>query len=167
MDERQRQEAVDAPDDESAREWVGIALRLAGQLCLVARDEAREVLAVPPVLTRVPGAKSWVRGLANLHGALLPVIDLRQYLGGGSTLQTRQTRILVLNHRELPAGFLVDEVLGFRRFKSTEFQPGAPSMAALSCEPYLAGGYHRGAEQWPVLSLRRLVDNPGFLDVAA
>jgi twitching motility protein PilI len=164
--ERRGRGAVDAAGEEAAREWVGIALRLAGELCLIARDEAREVLAVPPQLTRIPGAKAWVKGLANVHGGLLPVIDLRQYLGGGVTLQTRQTRILVANHREVPAGFLVDEVLGFRRFAATEFSGTAPAMSVAS-DQYLAGAFRRGAEQWPVLSLRLLVENPGFLDAAA
>jgi twitching motility protein PilI len=107
-----------------------------------------------------------VRGLANVHGTLLQVIDLRQYLGGGPTPQTRQMRILVANHREVPAGFLVDEVLGFRRFAEAEFS-GATAPTLLGCEQYLAGAFRRGAEQWPVLSLRLLVENPGFLDAAA
>jgi twitching motility protein PilI len=164
--ERRGRAATAQPAEQPAREWVGIALRMSGELYLVARDETREVLAVPPQLTRIPGAKPWVRGLANVHGALLPIIDLRQYLGGGPTPQTRQTRILVANHREVPAGFLVDEVLGFRRFADTEFSStAAPTL--LGCEQYLAGAFRRGAEQWPVLSLRLLVENPGFLDAAA
>ena len=98
------------------REWVGVALRMAGDLYLVAREETREVLGVPPSTTRVPGAKTWIRGLANVRGQLLPIIDLRQFLGSGVTPVTRNTRIVVVNHREIPAGLLVDEVLGFRRF---------------------------------------------------
>ena len=44
------------------REWVGIAFRLGGERFLVAREETREVLAYPTVVTRVPGAKLWIRG---------------------------------------------------------------------------------------------------------
>ncbi len=105
----------------TGREWVGVALRMAGELYLVAREETREVLGVPRELTRVPGAKPWIRGLANVRGQLLPIIDLRQFLGSGVTPLTRNTRVLVVNHREIPAGLLVDEVLGFRRFAEGEF----------------------------------------------
>ena len=94
----------------------GVALRMAGDLYLVAREETREVLGVPTGTTRVPGAKPWIKGLANVRGQLLPIIDLRQFLGSGVTPVTRNTRIVVVNHREIPAGLLVDEVLGFRRF---------------------------------------------------
>lgn len=164
--ERRGRAATATTGEPSVREWVGIALRMAGELYLVAREETREVLSVPAQLTRVPGAKSWIRGIANVHGTLLPIIDLRQYLGSGQTPQARNARVIVVNHREVPAGLLVDEVLGFRRFSEGEFSGSAPP-TIVRCEQYLAGAFRRGAEQWPVLSLRLLVENPGFLDAAA
>ena len=50
-------------ENAAGREWVGVALRMAGELFLAAREETREVLSVPNSITRVPGAKSWVRAL--------------------------------------------------------------------------------------------------------
>src|SRR5262244_731148 len=140
----------------SGREWVGVALRMAGDLYLVAREETREVLGVPGTVTRVPGGKQWIKGLANVRGQLLPVIDLRQFLGSGMTPLTRNTRIIVANHREIPAGLIVDEVLGFRRFAETEFSGDAPP-TVVRCDRYLAGAFRRGPEQWPVLSLRAML----------
>src|SRR5690606_28167887 len=67
------------------REWVGVAFRLSSENFLVAREETREVLGFPSVVTRVPGAKAWIRGIANVRGQLLPVVDLRAFLGGGMT----------------------------------------------------------------------------------
>src|SRR3569833_2611673 len=150
----------------SGREWVGVAMRLAGELYHVAREETREVLSVPNALTRVPGAKQWIKGLANVRGQLLPLVDLRQFLGSGVTPMTRNTRIIVVNHREIPAGLVVDEVLGFRRFAEGEFSGDAPPTVA-RCERYLAGAFKRGAEQWPVLSLRQLLESTAFSEAAA
>ena len=166
--ERRGRSASAVPGEEATtgREWVGVALRMAGELYLVAREETREVLSVPSQVTRVPGAKPWIKGLANIRGSLLPIIDLRQFLGSGTTPATRNTRIIVVNHREVPAGLLVDEVLGFRRFAETEFN-GETLPTIVRCERYLAGAFRRAQEQWPVLSLRLLVENPGFLDAAA
>lgn len=155
-----------AADAEKVGEWVGVALRMAGELYLVAREEAREVLGVPAQLTRVPGAKSWILGLANVRGQLLPIIDLRHFLGSGITPVTRNTRVLVVNHREIPAGLLVDEVLGFRRFAENEFSGDAPPTVA-RCERYLAGAFRRGHEQWPVLSLRTILESQSFAEAAA
>jgi twitching motility protein PilI len=150
----------------TGREWVGVALRMAGDLYLVAREETREVLGLPPSLTRVPGAKPWVKGLANVRGQLLPVVDLRQFLGSGVTPVTRNTRVVVVNHREIPAGLLVDEVLGFRRFAEGEFSGDAPPTVA-RCERYLAGAFRRASEQWPVLSLRSVLESSAFSEAAA
>ena len=40
-------------------------------------------MGYPAAVTRVPGAKGWMRGLSNVRGQLLPVIDLRAFLGVG------------------------------------------------------------------------------------
>ena len=147
-------------------EWVGVALRMAGDLYLVAREETREVLGEPTGTTRVPGAKPWIKGLANVRGQLLPIIDLRLFLGSGVTPVTRNTRVLVVNHREIPAGLVVDEVLGFRRFAESEFSGDAPPTVA-RCERFLAGAFRRGPEQWPVLSLRAVLESQAFSEAAA
>src|SRR6201989_28056 len=144
-----------AQESSTGKEWVGVALRMAGDLYLVAREETREVLGVPTSMTRVPGAKTWIKGLANVRGQLLPIIDLRLFLGSGMPPLTRDTRIVVVNHREIPAGLLVDEVLGFRRFAEGEFSGDAPPTVA-RCERYLAGAFKRASAQWPVLSLRQI-----------
>jgi len=149
-----------------AGDWVGVALRMAGELYLVAREEAREVLGVPTPLTRVPGAKSWILGLANLRGALLPIIDLRAFLGSGPTPASRNTRVVVANHREIPAGLLVDEVLGFRRFADADFTADVPP-TIVRCERYVAGSFRRGGEHWPVLGLRTLLEDPAFMEASA
>jgi twitching motility protein PilI len=148
------------------REWVGVAFRLSSENFLVAREETREVLGYPSLVTRVPGAKPWIRGIANVRGQLLPVVDLRAFLGGGMTNTGRSTRVLVANHREVPAGLLVDEVLGFRRFNDAEFSAVTPP-TIVRCDRYLAGAFRRGQETWPVFSLRSLLESDEFLQAAA
>jgi twitching motility protein PilI len=158
--------AGNVPEAAAGQEWVGVAFRMGGETFLVAREETREVLGYPTVVTRIPGAKNWVRGLANVRGQLLPMLDLRQYLGSGATASSRNTRVIVVNHREIPAGLMVDEVLGFRRFAENEFNAEAPP-TVIRCDSYLAGAFRRGGEVWPVLSLKSLVASPSFLQAAS
>lgn len=158
--------AVNAPETGAGREWVGVAFRMGGETFLVAREETREVLGYPAVITRIPGAKGWVKGLANVRGQLLPMLDLRQFLGSGATAPQRNTRVVVINHREIPAGLIVDEVLGFRRFAESEFDAEAPP-TVIRCDSYLAGAFRRGGEVWPVLSLKSLVESQSFLQAAS
>jgi twitching motility protein PilI len=158
--------AGNAPDSAAGLEWVGVAFRMGGETFLVAREETREVLGYPAVVTRIPGAKNWVKGLANIRGQLLPMLDLRQFLGSGPTTAGRNTRVVVVNHREIPAGLMVDEVLGFRRFAEAEFN-AEPPPTVIRCDSYLAGAFRRGGEVWPVLSLKSLVESQGFLQAAS
>ena len=154
------------PEAGGGLEWVGVACRMGGETFLAAREETREVLGYPAVITRIPGAESWVRGLANVRGSLLPMLDLRQFLGSGATTPGRNTRVVVVHHREIPAGLIVDEVLGFRRFAESEFTAEAPP-TVIRCDTYLAGAFRRGGEVWPVLSLKSLVESQSFLQAAS
>jgi len=164
-----RAQAIQAGNTRDARagnEWVGVSFRLGAETFLVAREETREVLGVPNFLTRVPGARAWIRGLANVRGQLLPVVDLRAFLGGGAIQIGRSARILVVNHRDVPAGLLVDEVLGFRRYNDNEFATQLPA-TLLHCDRYLAGAFRRGGEASPVFTLRHLLESDEFLMGAA
>jgi twitching motility protein PilI len=162
LERRAKAAAAGAREAGAGKAWIGVAFRMGGETFLVARDEAREIMGVPAPLTRVPGSREWIRGLANVRGQLLPVIDLKQYLGSGAAQPGRNTRVIVVNHREIPAGLIVDEVLGFRRFNEQDFH-GEPPPTIIRCERYLAGSFRRGTEAWPVFSLKRLVESPAFL----
>lgn len=152
--------------DVDVQEWVGIGFRLGAERFIVGRDEVREVLMVPSTVTRVPGAKTWIRGLANVRGHLLPVVDLRAFLGAGSGGSGRSSRVLVLNSNDLPVGLLVDEVFGFRRFLEGEHHGEQPD-TMIRCERFLEGSFERGAERWPVFRTRNLVSADEFRRAAA
>jgi twitching motility protein PilI len=148
-------------DDASAEEWVGIGLRLGQERFVVAREEIREVLMLPSTLTRVPGAKAWVRGLANVRGHLLPIADLRSFLGGGEVNGERSARVLVAASAEFPVGLVVDEVYGFRRFLQRERVSELPQVT-IRGDRYLQGAFRRGLEVWPVFSMNRLLESREF-----
>ena len=167
LEKRSRAGGVGAPAEAAAgAEWVGVAFRMGGETFLVAREETREVLGFPLAVTRIPGVKPWVKGLANVRGQLLPMIDLRQFLGSGVAVAGRNTRVVVVHHREIPAGLMVDEVHGFRRFAEREFSADPPP-TVIRCDSFLAGAFRRGGEVWPVLSLKSLVESQSFLQAAS
>lgn len=163
--ERRSRNAQSGIVDNQTREWTGIGFRIGDEQFVAARDEVREVLMLPDTMTRVPGAKRWLLGIANLRGHLLPLIDVKLMLGSGRTTLRRTTRVVSVNHREVPAGLVVDEVLGFRRFDDREFIDQVPE-TVVRCEKYLAGCYERGNDRWPVISLFDLVESNLFLQAA-
>lgn len=152
-------------DAGSSQQWVGVACRCGDQKLLVSRDEIREILVVPPA-TRVPGARPWIRGLANVRGQLLPLVDLHAFSGGEATVAGRSTRVVWVNHRTIPAGLMVDEVYGFRRFaRSGRLAPEADA-AEQPLQQYMTGIFASGDERWPVISLQDVVQSDAFLQAA-
>lgn len=150
---------------EGSADWVGIGCLLGTERYLIERSQVREVLMMPTMLTRVPRCKEWVAGLANLRGQLLPVIDLRLFLGAGSSQGLNSARVLVAENEDIMAGIIVDEVYGFRRFSNNEFAPQAPE-TELRCERYLDGACTRGADVWPILNMSKLLGASEFQQAA-
>jgi len=105
---------------EKGSEWSGIAFRVANASLVVALGEVVEILEFPDI-TFVPMTRPWVRGMANVRGSLLPVIDLNGYLNGSATKTTIRTRVLVIDHIDVFTGLVVDEVLGSSHFIHDEF----------------------------------------------
>ena len=60
-------------------------------------------------ITRVPFAADFIKGVINLRGSVLPVIDLKQRLGLAETPYTENTRIVTVNIDDLHID-LIDSV---------------------------------------------------------
>ena len=63
-------------------------------------------------ITRVPFASDFIKGVINLRGSVLPVIDLKRRLGLQDTEYTEDTRIVVVREDDLEVGMIVDAVTG-------------------------------------------------------
>lgn len=149
------------------REWVGIAFRIGNEMFLSSRGDVREVISVLPT-TRVPGTKVWLRGLANLRSQLLPIIDLSRFVGGNEHKHNPQERLLVVNHPKIPAGLIVDEVIGFRRFTEGELFKGKTAKTEYDgLNQYVLGTCERSDSAWSVLGLKKLVESAEFLQASA
>jgi purine-binding chemotaxis protein CheW len=73
-------------------------------------EQVREIRSVEKI-TRVPRSESYVKGIMNLRGLIIPVIDVKEKLGlGMHTATTVKQRILVANIADSLTGLLVDEV---------------------------------------------------------
>ena len=143
-----------------AQFWTGLGFRLGERWLVTPREDVREVI-VPPPLTRVPGARPWLLGLANVRGSLLPVCDLHRLLGEEHHTMARGARVLVYNSDRVPAGFLVDEVSGYRQFTPADQRPELAHEAG-PLQPYLLGGFVREAQPWLAVSLHKIAAGDAF-----
>jgi len=160
-----REHKAELPSQEEVQlEWAGIGFRLGGARYVAPLNEVTEILTYPE-LARVPHTKSWVLGVANVRGNLLPIMDLSGYLGRRPVALTRLSRTLVMDHDGVFAGLLVDEVLGMRHFLEEEWRDDAGDVED-GVAAYVIGSYRRDDGVWPVFSMRRLAEHPQFLKVA-
>ncbi|MGH8456187.1 MAG: chemotaxis protein CheW [Stenotrophobium sp.] len=144
----------------TAQGWAGLGFRLGETWLAAPREDVREVIA-PPRLTRVPNARPWMLGVANVRGALLGVIDLHQFLGSTAAVEQRTQRLLVFNSERTPVGILVDEIVGHRQFTLSEQRSSIPDDAG-AFAPYLLGGFVRDGQPWLAFSLHKLAMSDAF-----
>ncbi len=79
-DELCRNNAFGLPKlEEQQASWSGVAFILRGVRYLAPLDEVAEIIDLP-ASSKVPGAKHWVVGIANVRGVLLPIMDLQGFL---------------------------------------------------------------------------------------
>ena len=89
-------------------------------------------------ITRVPSTPSFIKGVINLRGSVLPVIDLRTRLGLFEAELTEAARIIVVLVNEGVVGFIVDEVVEVTTINPQNVEAVQPLSNGLSAE-YISG----------------------------
>jgi len=151
---------IDQPDI-----WQGLAFYISGVTVVSPMSEISEMLVYPETLSRVPGVKSWVVGLANVRGTLLPIIDLQIFLGGKPVPVNKKTRVLVVKLNGLTTGVLVSGVIGMRHFHLSQ---GTDNIQVEGMpEAYINRAFVNEDGIWPAFSMGALTADPAFRVAAA
>ena len=149
--------------------WRGVGYRIGNRRLASGFDEVLEILPLPQV-TPVPGARSWLLGLANVRGNLLPVVDLRQFLEGERTVLHEAQRILLVRQPGGDVAVLIDELYGQRSFNESQLEPvdgsGHAGLIEGRYTHFISRAYRLGEHPWGVFSLDRLARTPEFRQAA-
>jgi purine-binding chemotaxis protein CheW len=111
-----KNEVATAPAKEMRRVLV---FTLAGRTRCVPVEDVREIVPIAP-LTRLPGAPRYVRGLINLRGTLVTVIDASLCLYGVNADNNPDASILLVERKERVAGVMVDNVFDIQSLPAEE-----------------------------------------------
>ncbi|AZN40874.1 chemotaxis protein CheW [Paenibacillus albus] len=84
-----------------------IVFGLANEEYGVEVDKVRTIERMMPI-TRVPKTPAFIKGVINLRGVVLPVIDLRGRFGLPETEETESSRVIIVAVNDLEVGFIVD-----------------------------------------------------------
>src|SRR5271157_6442579 len=93
----------------------------------------KEVIRVREI-TWLPKAPSFVKGIINLRGDVIPIIDLRDKFGLETREQTAQTRVIVVEVEGRLMGMVVDSASQVVRIPADQIDPPPPVLGGLSQE---------------------------------
>ena len=105
-----------------------VIFRLGAEEFGVPIESVQEIVRVPDELTHVPKSPSFIEGVINLRGAVLPVVDQRRRLGLATLERCEQQRIMVFLFDEVRTGFIVDSVAEVLKIPRSAIEP-APHLS--------------------------------------
>ena len=153
------------PEEVQAVElWSGVGFRVGDARFVTPLDQVTEVLLCPKI-TMVPRTKGWVKGIANVRGNLLTIIDLPEFFDKEPVFLDVKSRILVMNEPGMKAGLLVNEVYGLRHFNEEEERQDISSLD----DPIMAntrGAFLHDNVLWGVFDMHFLAESAAFRHVA-
>ncbi|KMK74737.1 chemotaxis protein CheW [Alkalihalobacillus pseudalcaliphilus] len=108
-------------------------------------------------ITRIPNADSFMKGVMNLRGVIIPVIDLRLRFGIAEKNNDDATRILVIQKDEIDFGLIVDEAKDVFDIENSDIEP-TPEVVGSNQVSYLNGVVKIGDKMYTILNLEKLID---------
>jgi purine-binding chemotaxis protein CheW len=146
-------------DGESTAERY-LLFTLAGCRYAVSVPNVIEVGRVPAI-TPVPNVPVWLRGVINLRGEILSIIDARVFLGIDEGYPAESSRMLVVKsvQDEIVTSLIVDQVNGFARLSKARLEaPAIPVQDKVT--PYISAVGEHEEHIVAVLDLERLLLSP-------
>ena len=89
-------------------------------------------------LTFIPGTPDFIRGVINLRGEIISVVDLKVFFDLPDQDFTNLSQVIILTSDEMEFGILADEVLGVAELSKKDIRPSLPTLTGIRAD-YLKG----------------------------
>lgn len=109
-------------------------------------------------ITEIPEVPEYIRGLINLRGKVIPIVDLRRRFGLEATDATEHTRIIVVNARESTLGIVVDGVSEVLRLDTNQIEPPPTGLLGLD-QAYIKGLVKMGEKIMILLNMDTILSD--------
>lgn len=103
-----------------------VVFKLADQEYGISIEDVQEITRVPEKLDKVPKTASFIDGMVNLRGTILPVVDMRTRFDMDRIEASDRQRILVVNIDSVKTGFVVDSVSEVLRLSKRQIEDAPP-----------------------------------------
>lgn len=114
-----------------------VGFRLDDEEYAIAITKIQEIILMKPI-TRIPQVPSFIEGLVNLRGSVIPILNLRERFGLPRRVFDDETRTIVVNVQDKTVGCIVDAVTQVMRIDRDSIQPPPLSVLAVS-QQYISG----------------------------
>ncbi len=108
-------------------------------------------------INHLPGQPDYVRGVLNLRGVMVPIVDLRCRFGGGLTDASGLHVVIIVQIGDQQIGLLADRVLDIVAFESSQVQP-VPTVVRNGRTEFLSGLLTVEAGMIAMIDLAHLLD---------
>ncbi len=143
---------------------------LAGEEYAAGILRVREILQYEPV-TRIPTAPPWIRGVMNLRGSVVPVVDLALKLGLAETAVTKWTCVLIveveLEGQHAVMGVMADAVTEVMDLRPEDIEPPPPFGTRVRVDYLLGMGKVPGKKFVLLLDLDRVLSAAELLSATS
>ena len=85
-------------------------------------------------ITQLPQTPAYIKGVTNLRGTVLPVIDLRIRFGLETQKDTKQTRVIIVTMGNVKVGLMVDGVSEVLRISDESIEPLPPMVSSVNSD---------------------------------
>ncbi len=114
-----------------------VIFELGGEQFGVGISTVESIVQMLPI-THVPQAPPFVRGVTNLRGKVLPVLDLNQRFNVKAQVETKEQRIVVVHSGGIEAGIIVDRVSEVETIDPAQVE-AAPALTRTAASGFVQG----------------------------
>lgn len=115
-------------------------------------------------VTRIPNVPEFIKGVINLRGEVIPIIDLKERLKLGQAVPTTDTRVLIVEIDDIQLGVIVDAATDVIDIDSSMVDPATSIMNGIH-GAYLKGIAKLNNRLLILLNLERVLSNEEINDV--
>jgi len=156
--------SLTAPDEKAFRQEIQLAcFRIGSELYAIDIMRIKEIIR-PQKLTPIPKAPSFIEGVINLRGVVIPVADLRKRFDQPISETNRKNRIVVCSLTGRIIGLMVDEVTEVKRFGRQEIAP-APQFIDGPEANYFLGVARRDEDLIMLIDLEKVLSSDEKIDL--
>lgn len=151
--------AQQSPDASHAH---GLALYLGPHQYIIPITDIDEIVALPD-FTSIPRTPRWLKGIANVRGNLITLLDLHDYIfGSTSKAEACSKRTLVVKQESHYYGLVIDSIIGMKSFHQDQGSDQVPKGFDSDYLDYISAFYFLGEKWFAALSINKLLLDERF-----